>query len=799
MSSTRGPSGIAFPQNPNRPTQHGRGERESRPTPGMQNHLDTRQRNREIADKASATHQKNGTTTGPKATNTAPPTTPLTPTTAQNRLPPTRLTAQATPLTQFIPRLPSFQATTPQSSPIVQFPPRPRSPPSLVPDNYQPTYPNYGPLPVSNVHSLANNSTTAVSVAPNLRDPRLEQMMERLSPQDLSHMNEMLGTSLQPINPRSGASFDFGTFHDQHGTWGGDQYTGGDMNGNINLEGDGFGLQGRDPGSPTGDNDPADEGPTADEELDHRNAQSSLEVSMHDVDVQRKRKRKRSAPERTRRKKCANCRNQSRSIQGFTGDHRRALEAAYPIIQKAVCFRIPWPVASPSGDPAADDDFEALIDDSYDEAVEVLDLDPEDFNSRKLTTPERNLIRARISQVQGCIMVEVDKLVPASYGFVDVASLPEPTPEKIQAAEEGNHQLVADLQGTFMYKASSIHRCWPLLHDTSDIATIGRHKIFQKLLNATFFAKKGINRCLYYFKDDDLMPCETLGLFHDAIVCGIDRWKTGHYEVVPFVAETYGRLHEDSMVFVNAWVTEYASSVHPVNLAEACGVFQMPSHPLYTPNHRDSTTVGCTRTRQQSPGMGALMPSATQFVEPFLSMCQLKIKPLSKAVPYHQSLHPISTAVRPSCMTPDHEGDGAAYVVFQNSTQPTGGADSAMDVQSHSTTPVHTAFYITAREWYFLGDGASDVNETGANMESQCAESRGNMSREGAALVLLPRLTGANTSLLPNHSASGARWRPASVWTSTVSSVLAPTSVTAGASAQRGGEAARNAYGNVEQ
>ncbi|KAJ6620724.1 hypothetical protein B0H10DRAFT_1945786 [Mycena sp. CBHHK59/15] len=507
-----------------------------------------RQRDRKKGAKAAATRDKNGTSTGRRAASAPDPstaalsTTPLTPTTAQNRPAPVPLTGGSclsTQQTQPIIRQTQLLAATPQSSPSplnqVQFPPRSRTPPSLVPDNYQPVYHDFGPLPGSGAHTSINNPT--VTAPPNLSAAHFQQMIEKLSPEHLTQMNAILGTSLQPIDPGSSASLDLGQLGDQRGTWGGeDDYT--------NFGSDGSGFEGGGSGFPD------DEGPTI------KLATAPAMVLMHDVDVQRKKKRKRSAPEadltsdaddspaappgkkRTRRKR-VNRRQKSRSIQEFTGDRRRVIEAAFPLIQKAVCLKLPWPLVSPSGDPAADDDdFEALIDDAYDDAVERLKLDPCEFNSQNLSNEERNL-------VCGCIMMLADGLVASEYGFTDVASLDDPTPENIAAVEENPE-------------------------DVSDIATICCHRIFQKLLNRAFFAKKGINRRSYYFAGKDLLPLETLGLLNNSIVCGIDRWKTGCYQMVSFDAEIYATVHEQSMVFLNAWVAEYTLDAHPVNLAEVC-------------------------------------------------------------------------------------------------------------------------------------------------------------------------------------------------------------------------------------
>ncbi|KAJ7496738.1 hypothetical protein FB451DRAFT_1208642, partial [Mycena latifolia] len=157
-------------------------------------------------------------------------------------------------------------------------------------------------------------------------------------------------------------------------------------------------------------------------------------------------------------------------------------------------------------------------------------------------------------------MTAVDVLIPSCYGFTDPQDLKEPTPESIAAVLEANRKLVEDLCGTFMYED-------PKQRD--DIATICGHRIFQKLLNSAFFAKKGANRRAHYFNGMDLLPTETLALLMDAVVCGIDRWKTGEYDSrsAPFEAKTYAPVHRDSMAFLKTWILEYEADVYPVNLA----------------------------------------------------------------------------------------------------------------------------------------------------------------------------------------------------------------------------------------
>ncbi|KAJ6456240.1 hypothetical protein C8R47DRAFT_1165622 [Mycena vitilis] len=105
--------------------------------------------------------------------------------------------------------------------------------------------------------------------------------------------------------------------------------------------------------------------------------------------------------------------------------------------------------------------------------------------------------------------------------------------------------------------------------DIRDLATVGHHKIFQKLVNAAFFSKERKKRRSHYFDGLEALPRETFGLLMDAIVCGIDRWKTGEWEMVAFEAEVYRPIHRQSMIFIGKWIAEFDKDVYPENLAKA--------------------------------------------------------------------------------------------------------------------------------------------------------------------------------------------------------------------------------------
>ncbi|KAJ7743570.1 hypothetical protein B0H16DRAFT_1859527 [Mycena metata] len=604
---------LAFPANPRRPQATGRGERETQVTPGLKALQDQQKKNKEKADKAKATRQANRAAAGA----------PLTPTTAQNRPPlqtPLPHPAQATPpapSSNFRPRVgpgASPSATQHSSSPFAvhhssplgprltapsglvytSTPPssiltQARTPSTSVPQHYEPTYPDYSSgLLRPSVHqnyepqyhdyrALATPDADGLNL---ISAAHFRAMMQTLDPEAQAQMQDI-------VNMKFPASADSGQPGDQSEF----EFMGSDGAAPAGEEEDAPAAGARhddNAGATDGhDNGAGDEElwntPQDDDDDDlqvHANAQSSLQVEVHDVVVRRKQKRKRNVvqadtdtedapPSGKSRKKRSGHRQVSRSVKDLPTDRRRIVEAGFTSVQKAICLTNPWPTASPSGDPAADDDeFEEIIENAWDDGVDDLGLEPESYNAKEMSTKERNLasyplilLRSRIPQVRGSVMTEADKLVTVCFKFVDVTELSDPTLENIAAAEEKNRQLVADLEGCFMYKVPT---------DTSDIGTIGRHCVFQRLLNAAFFAEKGTKRRAFYFAGMDELPLETFGLFMDAVVCGIDRWKTGRHKVVDFDAEQYGRIHKDSMTFLQAWVSEYQRDVHPVNLAQQC-------------------------------------------------------------------------------------------------------------------------------------------------------------------------------------------------------------------------------------
>ncbi|KAJ6471813.1 hypothetical protein C8R47DRAFT_744080 [Mycena vitilis] len=577
LPTTMSASRISFPENPNRPQHVGRGHRKSVATPGLVNHNIQQEKNQLMARRAADTRRLRNEMAHQQELT---PSAPLGPTTAQNRPPQTPAatvhpdlrsfpsqntsspfqTMSSSPPFNFDQTLfPPAQAPTRASPPFnfdqTLFPPAqaPTRAPSLRPQNYQPAYPDFTQL------TPFPSSDSMPAEQPSSSGPRLEsfsRMMETLTPEQRAQVNEMFGMTLPPVA------------HAPHGLRSDSGADGNGNDGDDDAENEAMARGGNAWDTHPNNQDDEDE----DEDRLHENAQTSLEVTMHDV--QQKRKRSHLVPrwaaqesdgeespstapaKKRRRKKRAHRRQKSRSIKELTPERRRLVETTYKFIGKRVVIEKPFPDDGESGDPGAEDDeFQTLIVESWYDALEYLDVDPNDVE--ELSMEEMLLIRSRIPQVRGHVMVEADKLVRSEYNFVDILSLDDPTPEKIAEVRESNRELVDKLDQVFMFK------------DIRDLATVGHHKIFQKLVNAAFFSKERKKRRSHYFDGLEALPRETFGLLMDAIVCGIDRWKTGEWEMVAFEAEVYRPIHRQSMIFIGKWIAEFDKDVYPENLAKA--------------------------------------------------------------------------------------------------------------------------------------------------------------------------------------------------------------------------------------
>ncbi|KAJ7766419.1 hypothetical protein DFH07DRAFT_938778 [Mycena maculata] len=573
-------SRLVFPTDPPRPQHTGRGE--------------TLEKNREKAHKAQETHQKNVATAAPR-----PPSTPAgtqnfpsqpssTPNLAQHHIPET--VTPVFPRTPLLPLDPAHPPSTPAGT--QNFPPQPLLAQRHIPETSAPIFLRTPLLPLDPQQSVwpspfsSQAPPTGIAYTQAEASP-LQAVTQSAQPEyaDFGPLqNHSFGTMLASMSEdqigqmAAWINMLFTDFrHHRSGPSQSTAYTGGSEErpsspspgGRPSSPLPSGGGDGGD-GEQDGDDDVHPEKPwnnpdmeqfDEEEELDvHSNAKSSLEVTMQDVDVQKPGKRKRGkggSENQFARKKRRGRTQTSRSIKEIAAPRQRIVKATFPFIQKCVATRIPWPAGSPSGDPTADDDdFAAIMDYSWDAGIASLHLDPTDFKDR--TEEEDKLMRSRISQVRGSLMTAVDALLPTTYGFVHLETFADPTPEKITETLEANRKLVDDLAGRFMFADPK---------QPIDISTMCRHPIFQKLLNIVLFAKKGLNRRSFYFDGMDLLPLETLGLMMDAMICGIDRWKTREHVVVDFSAEVYTPIHENSMKFLEAWVKEYVSELRPVDLA----------------------------------------------------------------------------------------------------------------------------------------------------------------------------------------------------------------------------------------
>ncbi|KAJ7147091.1 hypothetical protein C8R43DRAFT_1129870 [Mycena crocata] len=582
-------SSITFPQNPNRPVLVGRGNRTPVPTAGMINHNAQVDKNKKKRERANDTREKNKQSQSTVHPSPAPLASPQL---AQQLVPNTPAVAsqQASRHYSQTPssaRRPLINLNQQQSSPLLHHPTsspfsamsmRPPAQPALpVPQNYRPDYPDYsgsGAVPQT-------QQTQSVDAA------QFAALLSRMSEEQVQHLAAGYSNSFS-VSPGSaeggeynadynGSSVGLDSFHDAQ------EFS-------QNPNGD---ISGSDADNDKPWNEALDDHPAEEDDL-HANAQSSLEVTMHDVNVQRKqhaRRHKRkavdvsdvesdtseavaahrrarrahgTAPKRPatkhQRKKRPNRRQKSRSIKDLSPHRQRLVAAAFPFLQQLIATYIPWPTASSSNDPEDqfDDEFLEILNEAWAQAIASLGLDPSDVEDR--TDEEDQLIIARISQLRSAVVTAADALVPAAYGFTDPHDADDATPETVAAGRETNRVLVDNLHGAWMYSNPK---------DITDLSTACRHAVFQKVLNAAFFRKTGLNKRAHYFKSMDVLPTETMALIMAAVACSIDRWKTGEYVVksAPFDAEVYRDVHLQSRTFLEHWISEYESDVYPVNIA----------------------------------------------------------------------------------------------------------------------------------------------------------------------------------------------------------------------------------------
>ncbi|KAJ7876962.1 hypothetical protein B0H13DRAFT_2347381 [Mycena leptocephala] len=198
---------LAFPDNLSRPQRVGRGQREGVITPGLQNHLEKRQNDIQKATKAAETRRKNGMTTGRKVAAAAdqnrPPQTPLSAV-------PTRIRSQLETTSPDLPRQPLLSMTSQPSSPFsfnqVQSAAPARSLPSMVPQDYQPVYPDFSQR--GNADCSGSEQSRNDEFARMLLSTPVDTSGSRQDPQHYANLN--LDSRTFTDNYQSGTADGFG-------------------------------------------------------------------------------------------------------------------------------------------------------------------------------------------------------------------------------------------------------------------------------------------------------------------------------------------------------------------------------------------------------------------------------------------------------------------------------------------------------------------------------------------------------------------------------------------------------------
>ncbi|KAJ7106621.1 hypothetical protein C8R44DRAFT_885897 [Mycena epipterygia] len=330
----------------------------------------------------------------------------------------------------------------------------------------------------------------------------------------------------------------------------------------------------REEGEDRAEDEREDDTPSDDNSGGHHNAQSSLQVQMHDVEVHRQNQRRprpvspasseaeQDEQRPTRRRKAISTapttkpkrkRSQtSRSITAVDAHRQPMVKAAYPRMQERIVTISAFPVDSPSGMPGADDDeFGNMVLDSWDDAHEDLSGIP---YLGPPTTPEKNLVRARAPTTRLAFKDAAKLLVMNAYGLIDIQSLTSPDAGKILETIEANRDIYEKTENTYYYLN-------PL--DATIPGSMYRHPIIQNIFNVACFGAHG-NRRAHYFAHMAEIPLVTLALIIAAVKCALDEWKTGRRVDKSFDFDPYATIYNDALTHLQGWVAW--SAKQPVNL-----------------------------------------------------------------------------------------------------------------------------------------------------------------------------------------------------------------------------------------
>ncbi|KAJ7160310.1 hypothetical protein C8R46DRAFT_1223784 [Mycena filopes] len=238
---------------------------------------------------------------------------------------------------------------------------------------------------------------------------------------------------------------------------------------------------------------------------------SSLQVTMRDIvpSYSRSRKRKRSSADDADEDEDADedddeetlppPKKKSRSIGQLSEEHQQICELAFDKLKIELTLRMPFPVSVGRGRGARSrkiDEFTELILNAFTEAA--FDLG---FEDAVPTKADIDLIRSRVPQFRGKVKTLARVYVPAAYELVDIQTLRDPTPEKVEAQVGKNRKRVNHLQATFIYQNP----------DNITPDTMFGNSVFSNVFTAFFFGTGDNNRA-FYFEGETQVQLATLAL-----------------------------------------------------------------------------------------------------------------------------------------------------------------------------------------------------------------------------------------------------------------------------------------------
>ncbi|KAJ7160308.1 hypothetical protein C8R46DRAFT_905700, partial [Mycena filopes] len=149
-------------------------------------------------------------------------------------------------------------------------------------------------------------------------------------------------------------------------------------------------------------------------------------------------------------------------------------------------------------------------------------------------------IRSRVPQFRGKVKTLARVYVPAAYELVDIQTLRDPTPEKVEA--QVSNALHSDFNRLYLHVQNP---------DNITPDTMFGNSVFSNVFTAFFFGTGDNNRA-FYFEGETQVQLATLALI--IVLCAIDEWSTGRWENKAFSHTNYHKMYDATLAGLKKWM-----------------------------------------------------------------------------------------------------------------------------------------------------------------------------------------------------------------------------------------------------